>query len=192
MSIVDNAIELEYPQYVHRERQRDYDQSMGITLRTFGARIKWLLDQPEHGSGMSQKELAAAVGLSEQFTGALILGKRNPNVRHLQAFAKTLKTSVSFLALTTDDPAPETAEAAPVYFSPQADEAAQLVDGMSDELREVALDLLRVLMLHDVDDDADPAHTSGGASGRLILGKLFKNVKKSAEYPRPPLRSNSE
>jgi transcriptional regulator with XRE-family HTH domain len=133
-------------QDVHWRGGAVYDQSMAITLRTFGARVKWLLDEPAHGDGMTQKELAAALGLSEQFTGALIKGRRNPNVRHLQAIARALNTSVSFLALTTDNPAPDVEEAAPVYFSAQADEAAQLIDAMKDgETRHLALQLVRAL-----------------------------------------------
>ena len=66
-------------------------------------------------------------------------------------------------------PAPDIAEAAPNYFSPQADEAAQLIDSMSDELREIALDLVRVLAMHDADDDPD----SGITTGRPSVAGLF-------------------
>ena len=44
-----------------------YNRAMGITLRTFRERILWLLDRPEHGNGMSQKELAAAMEISSQY-----------------------------------------------------------------------------------------------------------------------------
>jgi transcriptional regulator with XRE-family HTH domain len=157
------------------------NRSMAITLRTFGARVKWLLDEPAHGDGMTQKELAAALGLSEQFTGALIKGRRNPNVRHLQAIARALNTSVSFLALTTDDPSSDAVDKdAPVYFSAQADEAAQLIDAMKDDdLRDIALDLVRVLALHDVEGDTEGA-PAPGTGGKLILGKLLSNLKQSA------------
>lgn len=171
---------IESVQGVHWRGGAEYDQSMTITLRTFKARIKWLLEQPEHGNGMSQKELAAAIGLSEQFTGSLILGRRNPNVRHLQAMSKALRTSVSFLAMTTEDPSPDTAEPGPVYFSPEADEAAQLVDGMSEDLREIALDVLRVLAIHDTEGDTEQGTPAPGTGGRLILGKLRDNLKKSS------------
>ena len=146
-----------------------YDRTMAITLKTFNERVTWLLNRPEHGDGMSQKQLAAAMEISEQYLTALMKGRRKPNVWHLSAAAKALKTSVSFLALTTEDPAPDIAEAAPNYFSPQADEAAQLIDSMSDELREIALDLVRVLAMHDADDDPD----SGITTGRPSVAGLF-------------------
>jgi transcriptional regulator with XRE-family HTH domain len=123
-----------------------YNRAMGITLRTFRERIMWLLDRPEHGNGISQKELAAAMGISSQYLSTLIRKEspRRPNVRHLQAAAGALNTSVSFLALATDDPSPDKEDAGPIYFSPQADEAAQLIDAMpTDTQRELALQLVR-------------------------------------------------
>jgi transcriptional regulator with XRE-family HTH domain len=162
-----------------------YDRVMAITLQTFGERVTWLLNRPEHGDGKSQKELAAAMGISEQFLSALIKARRKPNVRHLQAAAKALNTSVSFLALTTDDPSPDVAENGPVYFSAQADEAAQLIDAMrDDDLRDIALDLVRVLAMHDVEGDTEGA-PAPGTGGRLILGKLLSNLKKSSSVRMP-------
>ncbi len=101
-----------------------YDRRMNVTLTTFHDRVHWLLRQRD----MSQKELAAAVGVSEQFLSALLKGKRKPNVRRLSAMALLLQTSVDFLALLSDDPTPPQAapEPAPVYFSPEADAAAQI------------------------------------------------------------------
>lgn len=169
----------------HRGYERGksvYNQTV-IELRTFGERVEWLLRRPEHGNGMSQKELAAAMGLSAQFLGALINGKRRPNVRHVTQIAKILKTSVSFLMLENDIPAPvDDAEAARVtYFSPQADEAAQLIDDMrDDELRNIALDIVRVLAMYAAEGEDSPARAPGGASGRLILGKLLGNIKKAS------------
>lgn len=173
-----------------------YNRAMGITLRTFRERILWLLDRPEHGNGMSQKELAAAMEISSQYLSTLMRKEspRRPNMRHLVAASRALNTSVSFLALTTEDPSPDAADRdAPVYFSPQADEAAQLIDAMTDpDLRDIAISLLHALVMHDVpDDDADPSYTSGGASGkRLILGKYLG--KKSLPVARSGVRSNSE
>ncbi len=166
-----------------------------IELRTFGERVEWLLKRPEHGNGMSQKELAAAMGLSAQFLGALLNGKRRPNVRHVTQIAKILHTSVSFLMLENDIPAPvEDADAARVnYFLPQADEAAQLIDDMrDDELRSIALDIVRVLAMYATEGEDSPAHAPGGASGRLILSKLLGNLKKAGDTSRASSRASSE
>lgn len=191
-------MELLFEQGINGRNGEIYNWGMATTdLKTFGERVAQLLRQRKASDSpiASQKELAAAMRIKPQYLSALMSGKRTPNVQHLRAAATALETSVSYLALATDDPSPDVATDAAFdmtgYLSPEADEAAQMVDSMSDELREIALDLLRVLMLHDV-DDADPTHATGGASGRLILGKLLKNVKKSADLPRAPLRSSSE
>jgi transcriptional regulator with XRE-family HTH domain len=150
-----------------------YDRAMAITLRTFGERVTWLLVRPEHGDGKSQKELAAAMDISEQFLSALIKGRRRPNVRHLQAAAKALNTSVSFLALTTDDPSPEIAEAGPIYLSPQADTAAQLMDAMrDDDWRNLALQLVRLVAMHAGVRDTDVTGVTDAATAASI-DKLF-------------------
>lgn len=173
-----------------------YNRAMGITLRTFRERILWLLDRPEHGNGISQKELAAAMEISSQYLSTLMRKEspRRPNMRHLVAAAKCLNTSVSFLALTTEDPSPDAAERdAPVYFSPQADRGAQLIDAMNDpDLRDIAISLLETLVLYNAsDDDADPSYTAGGAGGkRLVLGKYLG--KKSLPATRAGVRNNTE
>lgn len=55
-----------------------YDRVMAITLKTFSERVTWLLGRPEHGDGMSQKQLAAAMEISEQYLTALMKGRRKP------------------------------------------------------------------------------------------------------------------
>jgi len=186
-------------QGVHWRNGEVYHGDMAeIELKTFGERVSWLLrrrrlaEQPI----ASQKELAAHIDMKPQQLNAYMSGRRTPNVRHLRAIASVLETSVSYLALATDNPSPDAAADEAIdeeadRLSDEASEAAQLVDGMSPELRQIALDVLRVLMLHDLDDNADPTRKTGGASGRLILGKLLKDVKKSSGTQRAPL-VNSE
>jgi transcriptional regulator with XRE-family HTH domain len=147
-----------------------YNRDMAITLRTFGERVTWLLKRPEHGNGMSQKELAAALHISSQYLSTLMSGRRGPNVRHLQAAAKALNTSVSFLALTTDDPSPDVTEAAPVYFSPEADTIAVLVDRMTGPQRALVLDLVEVIARHYGVGQMEDAPDAATAEG---IDKLF-------------------
>ena len=93
-------MELLLSRMLERGENRDYDRGMPIELRTFGERVAWLLRRPE--MDMSQKELAAGMGISEQFLSALIKGKSRPNVQHLRTMARLLHTSVDFLALETE------------------------------------------------------------------------------------------
>lgn len=104
-----------------------YDRRMNVTLTTFHDRVHWLLRQRD----MSQKELAAAVGVSEQFLSALLKGKRKPNVRRLSAMALLLQTSVDFLALLSDDPTPPppTPTCAPSCASPSTATACRPASG---------------------------------------------------------------
>ena len=151
-----------------------YDRRMNVTLTTFHDRVHWLLRQRD----MSQKELAAAVGVSEQFLSALLKGKRKPNVRRLSAMALLLQTSVDFLALLSDDPTPPQAapEPAPVYFSAEADIAAQLIDAMPPARRVEALALLRTMAsFADVvtgGESAEITPVPGALGGSLVLGAL--------------------
>ena len=105
-----------------------YDLTMTIKLSSFGERVSWLLRRPE--IDMSQKQLAATLGVSEQFMSALIKGKSRPNVAHVRRIASVLHTSVDFLTLNSDDPAPSAEPEPPIYFSAEADEAARLIDAM--------------------------------------------------------------
>lgn len=192
-------VELLLPGVQHRGRTVYYGDMAEIELKTFGARVAWLL-QRRRLAGQeisSQKELAVKIGMKPQQLNAYTTGRRSPNVRHLRAIAAALETSVSFLALTKNTPEPDDSEPAVddgegAGLSMEASEAADLVDGMSEDLREIALDLLRVLAMHDVEGDTDPTRLTGGASGRLILGKLLKDVRKSAGLPGASTRINSK
>lgn len=170
---------------VQRRNSEVYYEDM-TELTTFGERVSWLLrrrrlaDQPI----ASQKELAAHIGMKPQQLNAYMNGRRTPNVRHLRAIAAALETSVSYLALTTDEWGPDAVlddTVEQVGISPEADEAAQLVDSMSDELRAIAVDLLRVLAIHDTEGDTEQGAPAPGTGGRLILSKLVSNLKKSSE-----------
>lgn len=164
-----------------------YNWSMAVEPKTFGERVAWLLRRRRTDGQpvSSQKELAAAMKISPQYLNALMNGRREPNVQHLRAAAAALGTSVSYLALATEDWTPDAAADAELeqidYIHPEADEAAQLIDSMSDELRQIALDLIRVLALHDTDSgDTEQGAPAPGTGGRLILGKLISNLKKSS------------
>ena len=178
---------LQTPAVQWREGAVYHGDMAELELKTFGERVAWLLkrrrlaDQPIS----SQKELAAKIGMKPQQLNAYMNGRRRPNVQHLRLIAAALETSVSFLALTTkesepdESPLPTDAEQV-AYLSDEADEAAQLVDGMSEELRGIAIDLLRVLSLHDTSGDTEQGAPAPGTGGKLILGKLISNLKKSA------------
>lgn len=56
--------------------------------------------------GMTQRELADAIGVSRQAIGFYESGEREPDLTTIQKLAHALGTSVSYLVGETDDPSP--------------------------------------------------------------------------------------
>ncbi len=105
------------------------------------ARIEWALER----KGMSQLDLAAATGLHHVYISQIkndTKGKHKPTLETLQKIAAALDVTVGFLLLETDNPS---RDPAPVYYSPEADEAAQLVDNAQPEERTRMLAVLKAL-----------------------------------------------
>lgn len=103
-------MELLFEQGINGRNGEIYNWGMATTdLKTFGERVAQLLRQRKASDSpiASQKELAAAMRIKPQYLSALMSGKRTPNVQHLRAAATALETSVSYLALATDDPSPD-------------------------------------------------------------------------------------
>ena len=104
-----------------------------------GRRIKWARKR----LGWKQDALCDRVGIGIVYLSALENDKRSASRETMTRLAEVLGVSRAFLEMETPDPAPMTTDPAaePNYFSPEADEVAQLVDSMSDELRAIAVDV---------------------------------------------------
>lgn len=118
---------------------------------TTGTRIKWARENLRHVSG---KTFATEVGIGQVYLSALENDKRTASSDTLKKIAAALGVSRAFLEKETDDPAPILAqqEELSTYFSPEADEAARLIDEMPDKWRSVALDVVRSVAAHATDD----------------------------------------
>lgn len=119
---------------------------LGMTnelLDTTGMRIQYLRER----AGLTQKALALRVGVGHVYINQLENGKRSAGRGLMQRLASELGTSVGFLELETDDPAAPDAGApdSPIYYAPEADEAARLIDAMPAEQRAVTLAVVRVM-----------------------------------------------
>lgn len=56
--------------------------------------------------GLTQRELAKAIGVSRQAIGFYESGEREPDLETVQKLAQVLGTSISYLVGETDDPSP--------------------------------------------------------------------------------------
>ena len=96
-------------------------------LRTTGARIRALVED----RSISLKELARQLDMSQSFLSQILRGKKPPLDTVVQ-LADILDTTTDYLLLRTDNhnrPA-EFSDAAPHYFSPEADEIARMIDDL--------------------------------------------------------------
>lgn len=91
---------------------------------TTGGRIKWARMR----AGMTQAALGHAVGVKNVYISQLENNVHDASRTRMKMIAAATGVSLGFLELETEDPAPPQVDEPepPVYFSPQADEAAQL------------------------------------------------------------------
>jgi transcriptional regulator with XRE-family HTH domain len=84
-------------------------------------------------------------------------GHRVPGRHLLQKIAAATNTTVGFLLMETDDPSPVRGdtEPTPVYFSPEADEAARMIDDAPQEERPRIVAVVRVLVETSPAQEAD-------------------------------------
>ncbi len=158
---------------------------------TTGGRIKWARMRV----GMTQAALGHAVGVKNVYISQIENGVHEASRPLMRSIAQTLGVSIAFLELETDDPTPpqETQQEQANYLSPQADEAAQLIDAMNDnEWRDLALQVVQLLAIHAGAESQERDISAPGTGGRLILGKLLGNIKKAGDAPRAPSRASSE
>ena len=96
-----------------------------------GKRIAWVRKQAK----MTGHDLARAVGVRNIYISQVENDHRVPSRQLLQKIAAATSTTVGFLLMETDDPAPSGGESelTPIYFSPEADEAAQIIDAIPDQ-----------------------------------------------------------
>jgi transcriptional regulator with XRE-family HTH domain len=115
------------------------------------------------------------VGVLYVYISQIETGKKEPSRKLLKKIADALSVSVAFLELETDEPAPPTADPDPVYFSPEADEAARIIDAMPEHARALSLNLLRVLSEHVLQARQD-APAIGISGANLIVRKIYERT----------------
>ena len=118
---------------------RGYNWGMN-RLGTIGERITALRKPAGY---KTQRALATRLGVSDAFLSDIVRGIKYPSLDMLCTLAGLLNTTTDYLLLRTDNPdvpgvAPlETGD--PIYFSPEADEIARIVDALQPETRQYVL-----------------------------------------------------
>jgi len=108
-----------------------------------GARIAWARKQKK----ITGAQLARTVNVRNVYISQIENNHKRAALPLLQRIATTLGVSVGFLLMETDDPAPARSEEdAPVYFSPEADTAARLIDAVPPEERARILVVVRAMV----------------------------------------------
>lgn len=97
----------------------------------------------------TQRALATKLGVSDAFLSDIVRGVKNPSLEMLCELAKLLNTTTDYLLLLTDSQdtlsAPPLENGDPVYFSPEADEIARIVDALQPETRQYVLYMVRAM-----------------------------------------------
>lgn len=156
---------------------RRIDSMSVYKMDSRGKRIAWARKQ----AGMTGSDLARATGVRNVTISYLENDHRDLSLSLLMKIAEVTGVTVGFLLMETDHPYPmkTPAEVEPVYFSPEADQAAQLIDAIHDsEERARMLAVLRALAatvsLSDKQTAKEASHLISPMSKRLIIGKHFR------------------
>lgn len=126
----------------------------------------------------TQRALATRLGVSDAFLSDIVRGVKNPSLEMLCELAKLLNTTTDYLLLLTDSPdtlgTPSLENGDPVYFSPEADEVARIIDALPPETRAFVLHMARALTAYMAWQVADPPgdveRIAPGVAGRWVFG----------------------
>jgi transcriptional regulator with XRE-family HTH domain len=119
---------------------------------TTGRRIAFVRER----RGLKQSKLAQMLGVNSVYISQIENDHRQPGRPLMKLIAHTLGTTVGFLECETNDPSQAGSEPEAVYFSPEADEAARLIDSAPVEERARMLAVLRA-MAPAVNHHGEPA-----------------------------------
>lgn len=116
-------------------------------LGSLGERVRAL----RIAKGLDQIQLARAVSgrgtpVKNATISAIERGEINPSLPVVINIADELGVSLDYITMRTDVAETPAAMDEPVYFSPEADEVARLVDGMPEHLRREVLAHVQLIM----------------------------------------------
>lgn len=135
-----------------------------VALDSTGERIRWLRKRAR----LTQEELGAAIGVGNVFVSNIEKDVAAPPIDKLVKLARVLNTTADYILCLSDVPsALEDDAAGPIYFSPEADEAARLIDGMPVWKRAEALHMVRASASYN-----EEARRRAESAAKEIEGRL--------------------
>lgn len=161
-----------------------------MKLDTFGARLLWA--RRNHAK-ITQQELkdkmeeGYQISIGKNYISELETetARKRPSFEVVRAMAGALKVSLDYFGRFTEQLEPAYGkESTPLYFSEEADEVAQLVDGMSPDQRALVLQLARSLAhmptirerrLADVKEMLESIERRHGKEVRAEVEKVMRN-----------------
>lgn len=169
-----------------------------MALDTFGKRLRSLRQDFE--GGMSQIELrdklrAIQVDIGETYISELERTNRMPSLEVAAGMARVFKVSLDYLGMLIIDALPLERDAPPHYFSPEADEVAQLVDAMRPEQRSALLGVARNMVSFPADrqrraievkDILDSIERDLGKDARINVERVLRQQGLTATFIEPP------
>lgn len=107
-------------------------------LTTTGQRVRFARAEMR---GLQNKELAAKADISPGMLSKIERDQKNPSLEVLTALAKALDVSIDWLMPSQRAESPyRRVEDEPVYFSPEADKVARIIDDFPPKYREIMLE----------------------------------------------------
>jgi transcriptional regulator with XRE-family HTH domain len=152
-------------------------------LETLGERVTALRKPAGY---RTQRALAVRLDVSDAFLSDIVRGVKNPSLEMLCELAGLLRTTTDYLLLRTDDPdvpgVRPLENGDPVYFSPEADEVARIIDALPPETRQYVLYMVRAMstyMAGRISELPGPVESDAIAPG--TGGKWFYSVGRVPE-----------
>lgn len=152
-----------------------------MPLDTFGKRLRVLRIDREMSQIDLRERMERECGekIGETYISELERTDKMPTLKVAAAMARVLETSLDYLGLLTDDGSASYKHAPPLeYFSPEADQMAQIVDGMNQAQRTAILGVARSMV---APTQAERDHMEARDILNSIGDKLGGDVRRKVE-----------
>lgn len=139
------------------------EDSTGRRIAWARKNVEWVDSDGQRHKGMTGHQLGrrlvtqgTASGVRNVYVSQLENNHASPSLAMLCKIAEVTGVTVGFLLMETDYPYRDRPEPEPVYFSPEADAAARLIDDAPPEERARIVAVVRALAASDMPEENKP------------------------------------